>query len=330
MSPSSTSGDAPYRAIESRLWASLGVTPREHRVRLAALGVEVRVQETGSGPPVLFLHGGSTCGTSWADLAAAMPAFRCLLLDRPGTGLSEALREDIRSIDDLGDLARALVPDVLDALGLGVVDVVATSFGGYFAFHAALAQPLRIRRIIEMGWSAGAPVPRLPLMMRLGTAPLAGDLLARMPASDATVRGIFRGIGLGPALDAGRIADEAIAAYRALLTHTPTLRNDLGLGRLFLSPVRGMDPRILLGEGDRRRIASPVLLAWGEADPFGGPAVARAFAAPFPDARLELLPGVGHAPWMGDAADIATLVSEFLTEPHAARQPRASRGTANV
>lgn len=315
MSSPSTSSDGPYGAIESRLWASLGVTPLDHRVRLASVGIQVRVQEVGSGQPVLFLHGGSTCGTSWADLVAAMPTFRCLLLDRPGTGLSGPLRKGIRDIEGLADLARTLVPDVLDALGLDTADLVATSFGGYFAFQAALAEPARIRRIVELGWTAGAPVPRLPLVMRLGTAPLAGDMLARMPASDATVRGIFRAIGLGSALDGGRIRSEAIAAYRALLSYTPTLRNDLALGRLFLSPVHGMDPRILLGEDDRRRIASPVSFIWGEADPFGGPEVARSFVAPFPDATLELLSGVGHAPWMDDPAAVGAALSDFLAEP---------------
>ena len=51
----------------------------------------LRVQELGDGPPILFIHGANTSGTSWATLAAKLPSFRCLLLDRPGTGLSPAL-----------------------------------------------------------------------------------------------------------------------------------------------------------------------------------------------------------------------------------------------
>ena len=110
--------EARYREAELRLWGSLGVSPTEQRVRLGHVGTTVRIQELGSGPPVLFVHGGSTCGTSWADLVARLDGFRCLLLDRPGTGLSDPLPAPITGLDGLGVLADSLVVDVLDALEL--------------------------------------------------------------------------------------------------------------------------------------------------------------------------------------------------------------------
>ncbi len=317
--PSTPGADeAAYRRAERGLWESLGVSPVERFLSLDRLGSTVRVQEIGSGAPVLFVHGGSTCGTSWADLAAALPGYRCLLLDRPGTGLSDPLPASVDDLAGLEALGAALVPDVLDALGLDRAPLVATSFGGFFSFRAAVAHPQRVSRIVELGWTAGAPVPRLPLMMRLGTAPITGDLLARMPATGATVRGILRGIGLGTALEEGRVTDEAINAYRALLTHTDTLRNDLALGRLFLSPVRGADGRILLTDAAKARIDLPVDLVWGAADPFGGEDVARGFAASLPRASLVVLPGIGHAPWMDATQLVAGLVKERLEGGHVA------------
>jgi 2-hydroxy-6-oxonona-2,4-dienedioate hydrolase len=304
--------EARYRTAEADLWSSLGVAPSERRVRLRRIGSEIRVQDLGAGRPVLFLPGGSTCGTSWVDLAIRLQGHRCLLVDRPGTGLSDPLRNPVRDLDGLAALGDVLVPDILDALELGSADIVATSFGGYFALRAALAAPTRVGRIAILGWTAGAPVGRLPPMMRLGTAPVLGGLLARAPAGTRTVRSILRGIGLGRALDEGRISDEAIDAYAALLRHTPTLRNDLALGRLFLSPVRGLDPRLALSPAERARIGTPMLFLWGEADPFGGPDVARAFVAPFVDARLDLVPDAGHALWMDDPDRAATPVSAFL------------------
>src|SRR5690349_13099458 len=114
--------DPRYRAAEARLWRSLGVEPGESRVPLSALGTSVRVQQLGDGPPLLFVHGGSTSGTSWADLAAALPDRRCLLLDRPGTGLSETPRA-VPDIAELAAMADRLIPDVLDGLDIGDVDV---------------------------------------------------------------------------------------------------------------------------------------------------------------------------------------------------------------
>lgn len=279
---------------------------------LPRIGTAVRVQELGTGRPVLFLHGASTCGTSWADLAALLPDMHCLLLDRPGTGLSDPLDRPIRGVSDLAALADMLVGDVLDGLGIESADLVTSSFGGYFGFRAALVAPARVRRIVEFGWSAGARLGDVPLALRLGGTPPLGRLLAHLPANDTTVRRLFRGIGLREAVDAGRVSTEAIRAYGALLRETETMRNEVVIGGCFLSPARRGDPRLVFTSVDRGRISAPVRFVWGEGDPFGGPEVAREFTAAFQDATLELLPGVGHAPWMDDAERAARLVREFL------------------
>jgi pimeloyl-ACP methyl ester carboxylesterase len=202
--------------------------------------------------------------------------------------------------------------DVLDGLGIESAGLVTSSFGGFFGFRAALVAPERVRRIVEFGWSAGAPLGNIPLALRLGGTPPLGRLLSHLPTNDATVRRLFRGIGLREAVDGGRISTEAIRAYGALLRETDTMRNEVEIGGCFLSPARRGDPRLVRSEDDRRRISAPVRFIWGEGDPFGGSEVAREFAAAFPEATLELLPGVGHAPWMDDAGHAARLVREFL------------------
>lgn len=91
-----------YLEAERRLWDHLGVTPVERRVTLAS-GGQVRVQEVGEGPPFVLLHGGSIAGTSWATLAGALEGIRCVLVDRPGCGLSDPIvggpLQDLRSVE---------------------------------------------------------------------------------------------------------------------------------------------------------------------------------------------------------------------------------------
>jgi pimeloyl-ACP methyl ester carboxylesterase len=312
--------EARYRGAEARLWRSLGVEPSERRVRLQRIGIDVRVQELGRGDPVLFIHGASTCGSSWAGLVAAMTGHRCLVLDRPGTGLSDAVPGGTRMPATL--LGESLVVDVLDALDIDAADLIATSLGGWFAFRAAAGHPGRIKRLVEFGWTPAAGLDRLPASLRLGSVPGLSGLIARMPATDRSVRQMFRQIGLREAVDGGRVSDEAIAAYAALVNHTPTMANELALGRLFVSPIHGLRPGIALSAADAAHIRAPILLLWGEGDPFGGPDAARRFAAALPDARLEIFSGAGHAVWVDRPETAAARTRAFLAPPrHQAVSP---------
>jgi pimeloyl-ACP methyl ester carboxylesterase len=60
-----------------------------------------------------------------------------------------------------------------------------------------------------------------------------------------------------------------------------------------------------------KRLTVPTLLAWGQHEPLGDLAVARAAASLMPHGQLEVLPG-GHAPWLGHPTETATAISNFV------------------
>ena len=165
--------------------------------------------------------------------------------------------------------------------------------------------------MVQFSWPAGAPIERLPMSMRINSIPGLGRLVAALPANERSVRLLFRSLGHGPSLDAGRITREDLDCYLALLRNTDTMRNELALGRVVISPRRGPDP-LLLPEGILRMMRTPTLFLWGERDPFGGAAVARRIVASLPNAELELLPGAGHAPWLDALQHCADAASAFL------------------
>lgn len=299
------------RAAERKLWTQVGVTPTEQEVRLPRIGTALRVQETGQGPPLLFIHGASNSGTSWAGLVARMRGFRCLLIDRPGCGLSESHGSRFRTAAELTRFAEDLVLDVIDALALRRPSLVATSFGGYLALRAAAVHGDRIDKVATLGWSMGAPVEHTPFSMRLASIPALGPFMFRLPASQGMVRTILKQVGLRDAFANGVITDEFVEAFRSLLNDTDTMRNELRQGPPVITPIKGFNDAILIPDEALASIKVPTYFLWGTNDPMGGDAVARAFAGKVPGSTLEMMPG-GHAVWVDQPDRVASSLAAFL------------------
>ncbi|MFL5685033.1 MAG: alpha/beta fold hydrolase [Chloroflexota bacterium] len=299
-----------YRAAERRLWQAVGVEPIERRIHLDRIGVDVRIQEVGEGPPVLFIHGVATSGVSWAGLAARARGFRCIILDRPGTGLSQALDRPVDPTS-LAAMADVLVADVLDALDLPSAHLVASSFGGYIALRSAAATPERVERMVQFSWPVGAPTPTLPLFLRAMSLPGFRRLVEALPRNDRSVRLLFHQLGHRDKLLDGRISREDLACYAALMAHTDTLRNEFAPARALISPLRGL-ARLHLPDDILRRVACPTLFIWGGLDPFGGVAVGRALVDRIPTAALDLMADAGHSPWLDDMAASVSKMTAFL------------------
>jgi pimeloyl-ACP methyl ester carboxylesterase len=300
-----------YRAAERRYWDHEGVPVTEEWARLPRAGTRARLQVVGDGPPVLFVHGGSVSGTCWAPLVARLRGFRCLVLDRPGCGLSEPLTRRVSDLADFAALADSLVVDVLDGLGLERAHLVATSVGGYHALRSASVHPDRIGAVMELGFPIGAPIGNVPLVMRLSGVRTLGRLMARVPMTERAVRSMLAQIGLRQALQAGRLSQEGVDWFRATLRHTSTMRHELDSTPI-LRPLRGLASAALLDDGVLGAIRSPVHFVWGENDPFGGADIARPFVARIPGAALEMIPG-GHAVWLDDADGVAATTQLFLS-----------------
>ncbi len=288
-----------YRAAEKRLWDHYGVTPVEHFVDLPRLNSRVRVLELGQGDPVLFVHGSPNAGSKWAPLAARLTDYRCLILDRPGCGLSEPV--DYSDLD-LREFGADLLALTLDGLGLSRAAIVASSLGGALALYFAHAQPERVARLALEGCPAfveGFRVPPYNLFWSV-----VGAFAPITPSS----RAAFRHLGHAASMDRGQFEFAVMDWRDALLKFTATMRHENSLNRNLSRRMRQYryDADFL------RQITPPTFYLWGEDDPFGGAEVAKMCAAAQPDATLKLFPSSGHLPWL-DAPDLhARLVSAFL------------------
>ncbi len=301
-----------FLATEKALWSKHGIMPTERRVKLRA-GNEVRIQEVGEGPPVIFIHGVGVAGSSWVLLADALKDdFTCLLVDRPGCGLSDPRPGGpSQTSDEFKQTADELTVDILDGLGLDAAHVACTSMGGFFGLRAAIADPDRITKVVSYSWAMGSPMTNVPLMMRLGAPRPMKALMVRMPISAPAVKMMFKQVGMKRAIETGTFDDDMIAWSIAVMKHTDTFRSELR-NNPFIT-LRGINPEVLLTDEELARLRSPVLLLWGEEDTNAGEPEAEAFAARLPNATLEIVREAGHTPWIDELDFCAARTRAFLS-----------------
>jgi len=309
--------EAKYREAEQKLWSSVGIEPGEQYITLPRIGVKVRVQEVGEGEPVLFDHGGPNAGSTWAPLVANLPGHRCLLVDRPGTGLSEAYPVTGRNVAEFSEL---FVGDVLDGLGLPSAHVVASSFGGMIAIRSDAAEPGRIDRMVQMACPAFAPGMLTPQFMKgMGIAPLRW-LISKLPPSQKSNDSIMRQIGHGASIDAGRLPRVFSDWYMELQRHTDTMKNEMAMIGSVVS-FKGFDPAHTLPDAVLGAVSAPTRFLWGSDDGFGGEEVARATVGRMPSADLVMIPEAGHLPWLDFPESIARQTAGWLAAED--REPAA-------
>ncbi len=304
-------GEAQYRLAEKTLWEAEGLSPKDHFVDLVRIGTRVRVQEVGEGPPVLFIHGGPNSGSTWAQLVGRLDGFKCLLLDRPGTGLSDDYSLRARNH---GLYASSLVADVLDALDIERAHVVASSFGGHCALFGAVATPERFDRMVQMACPAVLPGQQLPGFMKTLMVPGMRKVIAALPPTKRSQESILRQIGHGKSIDAGLLSEKHIDWYTALMKHTNTMRNEFDMIYEIKGDGGGFKPDLILGADTLSRVHVPTHFIWGADDTFGDESVARWVVDVMPDASLEMVPNSGHLPWIDDPVRVAAETARFLEE----------------
>ena len=302
--PSTGAAEQRYRRAEQALWERCGLDHAEHFVE--AQGARLRVLEFGSGKPVLFVHGTGGPGT-WPSLLGGLSGCRCLLLDRPGWGLSAPVDYSRHAYSTF---VADLLGDVLDALGLERAHVVGASIGNNWALRLAQRHPERVGRVVMLGGGPLVDAVAPPPFIRLLASPL-GRIVVALPQRPKMLRAQLRGLGHGASLDAGRIPDEFLDWRMALTRETRSMHSERAMVRAIVSG-RSFRPGLTFGDAELAGIRQPALLVYGTGDPVGGVETWRRFAGALPRGELQLVDGAGHVPWFDDPGRVAGDVRRFL------------------
>ncbi|WP_230992802.1 alpha/beta fold hydrolase [Streptomyces endocoffeicus] len=262
----------------------------EHTVELSH-GMHVVHDGPRQGPPLLLIHGSGASGGFWGPVVPALARrHHVIRVDLPGCGQSPpAASYDVPA--QAGQMAA-----LLDGLGLPPVVAVGHSSGGYAATALAEHRPDLVRSLalISSGPSLDALLPQ-PVLLRALMAPPLGPLLWPR-RSDATIR---RGISATCARPVD-VPDDVVADMRSI--SYPALRTLLRRNTAYITE-RSVPERLAT-------LDVPVLVIFGAADPRWEPSSAHRYDA-VPNARVELLPGVGHVPMFEEPEATGTLLLGF-------------------
>jgi pimeloyl-ACP methyl ester carboxylesterase len=242
-------------------------------------------------PPLLLIHGSGFSSASWSRVVPALAVrHHVVRVDLPGCGQSPpAPSYDVPVQADR-------VATLLDDLGLRRVAVVGHSSGGYVATALAEQRPdlLGSLALISSGPSPDALLPQ-PMLLRVLLAPPLGPLLWRR-RSDAMIRKAI-GATFARRVD---VPDDLVADLRATTYHTTRTvlrRNTEYIGE------RSVPERLAALE-------IPVLVVFGTADRRWEPSSAHQYDA-VPNARVDLLPGIGHIPMLEAPETTSELLLRF-------------------
>jgi 4,5:9,10-diseco-3-hydroxy-5,9,17-trioxoandrosta-1(10),2-diene-4-oate hydrolase len=271
-------------------------------------GKPIFVAETGSGSPVVMLHGGGPGASGVSNYSRNIDAlaqqFRVIVPDMPGYGRSA---KGINQSDPFGYLAD-MIRGLLDDLGLATAHLIGNSYGGAAALRLALDTPHRVDKLVLMGpggigITRGAPTAGLKSLLSY----YGGDGPSRAKL-EAFIRNYL-------VYDGASVPDELIelryaASVDPEVVANPPLRRPSG--PMALRTLWRMD---LTRDSRLKQLQTPTLVLWGRDDKVNRPAGGPMLANLMPNAELVMTSRTGH--WMQwERAELFNqLATEFLGSP---------------
>jgi pimeloyl-ACP methyl ester carboxylesterase len=233
-------------------------------------------------PPLVLIHGAGGTHMHWPATLRRLADQAVYAIDLPGHGHSKGPGRDTIAA------YREVVYAFCQTLSLNRIVLAGHSMGGAITLDFALHYPQRLAGMMIVGSGA-----------RLRVAPAI--------------------------LDGIRSDFPATAKLLAEWTHDP--RAPEQLKRLYVQRLMENDPNVLYGDfvacdhfdlrSDLARIQTPALVVCGTTDQMTPVKYSEFLAQNLPNARLALLPEVGHMAMLEAPEDMATEVETFLAEQRA-------------
>jgi len=290
--------DIPVKKLESKYFT------KESRY-IDVNDVRLHVRKRGSGPVIFLLHGSFASLHTWNEWENELSeSFTTISLDLPGHGLTGPNGSGVYSTDYCSNLVFSLA----DTLRIDTFYVAGNSMGGHVAWHMALQNPERVKKIILVN-AAGyrsvisdtteKPTER-PFIFKL----LGNKLIASLFTS-LTPRFLFKQNLKQVYGNPENITKEQVDRYYDLM-----LRDGNRKATLQRLGQSGKSLQVSINQ-----IQIPTLILWGAKDNWIPVSHAYHFQEEIPNASLAIFPSAGHIPMEEIPQETVKPVIDFLKIP---------------
>jgi magnesium chelatase accessory protein len=253
---------------------------RAHSRFVTAAGLTWHVQQLGSGPPLLLVHGSGSATHSWHRIAPLLAQhYSITSLDLPGHGFTEGTPIGGLSLPAIstavGALLRTLRVQPTLAIGhsAGAAILCRMALDGLIAPRLLISLNGALMRLRGAEWLLFAPLARL-----LASSVLPAKLFAWAARDRAAVERLIASTG-------SRLPPEDVDLYWRLVRNPAHVD-----GALRMMAAWDLVPL----ERDLPRLKTPLAMLVGEGDRTVPPGEATRARALLPQARCQVLPGLGH------------------------------------
>lgn len=252
---------------------------------------------------VVFVHGNPGPKEDWKDLLTRTGDFgRAIAPDMPGYGAADKPAQFEYTSNGY---ARHLA-GILDRLGIKTAHLVMHDFGGAWGLLWAVQHPDSLASVTLI--NTGVLIDyRWHRLARIWRTPGLGELFMATTSR--------RGVRMLVGHDNPRLPSCAIDRIYEVSRGWPTKRAVLKLYRATPASAMGALSEPL------RALGRPALVIWGTDDAYIPWQQAGRQRESFPSARIELLEGLGHWPFLEDPARVSELAIPFLREQLRATSP---------
>jgi pimeloyl-ACP methyl ester carboxylesterase len=259
--------------------------------------LRVHYNEAGAGSPVIFLEGQGPGTSAWVVyhrvVGPIAERHRCLLLDQPGYGKSDAVTVTSESRSTM--YART-VRDFMDALGIAKASLVDMSFGAQTAQVFAIENPGRVEKLVLHASGVGGA-------LALAHTPAEGLFVMAETFENPTLESMRKMMNCF-LYDGPSYSDEDLMLQQRL---------DAWLSRPDQREAQRNSTRIQRDlSADLHKIQVPVLQIHGRNDRIAHLESALRLLTMLPDSRLMVFNHCGHWVPVERPEEFSRLVLDFL------------------